>query len=135
LAGIRLGICYASKEIITILNTIKPPYNVNESSQQKAIDRLLQPNEVAQEILKIKEERTNLVTHLKTINVVQEIYPSACNFVLVRVDNATKRYDQLIAKGIVIRNRTTQPLCENCLRFTVGSRSENTRLIQVLKEI
>ncbi|MEN8745322.1 MAG: histidinol-phosphate transaminase [Polaribacter sp.] len=135
LAGIRLGICYASKEIITILNTIKPPYNVNELSQQKAIDRLLQPNEVAQEILKIKEERTNLVTHLKTINVVQEIYPSACNFVLVRVDNATKRYDQLIAKGIVIRNRTTQPLCENCLRFTVGTRSENTRLIQVLKEI
>lgn len=135
LAGIRLGICYASKEIITILNTIKPPYNVNELSQQKAIDRLLQPNEVAQEILKIKEERTNLVTHLKTINVVQEIYPSACNFVLVKVDNATKRYDQLIAKGIVIRNRTTQPLCENCLRFTVGTRSENTRLIQVLKEI
>ena len=83
LAGIRLGICYASKEIITILNTIKLPYNVNELSQQKAIDRLLQPNEVAQEILKIKEERTNLVTHLKTINVVQEIYPSACNFVLV----------------------------------------------------
>ena len=135
LAGIRLGICYASKEIITILNTIKPPYNVNELSQQKAIDRLLQPNEVAQEILKIKEERTNLVTHLKTINDVQEIYPSACNFVLVKVDNATKRYDQLIAKGIVIRNRTTQPLCENCLRFTVGTRSENTRLIQVLKEI
>lgn len=135
LAGIRLGICYASKEIITILNTIKPPYNVNELSQQKAIDRLLQPNAVAQEILKIKEERTNLVTHLKTINVVQEIYPSACNFVLVKVDNATKRYDQLIAKGIVIRNRTTQPLCENCLRFTVGTRSENTRLIQVLKEI
>ena len=135
MGGIRLGICYASKEIITILNTIKLPYNVNELSQQKAIDRLLQPNEVAQEILKIKEERTNLVTHLKTINVVQEIYPSACNFVLVRVDNATKRYDQLIAKGIVIRNRTTQPLCENCLRFTVGTRSENTRLIQVLKEI
>jgi histidinol-phosphate aminotransferase len=135
LAGIRLGICYASKEIITILNTIKPPYNVNELSQQKAIERLLQPNEVAQEILKIKEERTNLVTHLKTINVVQEIYPSACNFVLVKVDNATKRYDQLIAKGIVIRNRTTQPLCESCLRLTVGTRSENTRLIQVLKEI
>jgi histidinol-phosphate aminotransferase len=135
LAGIRLGICYASKEIIAILNTIKPPYNVNELSQQKAIERLLQPDEVTQEILKIKEERANLVSNLKTINYVQEIYPSACNFVLVKVDNATKRYDQLIAKGIVIRNRTTQPLCENCLRLTVGTRLENSRLIHVLKEI
>ena len=135
LAGIRLGICYASKEIIAILNTIKPPYNVNELSQQKAIERLLQPDEVTQEILKIKEERANLVSNLKTINYVQEIYPSACNFVLVKVDNATKRYDQLIAKGIVIRNRTTQPLCENCLRLTVGTRIENSRLIHVLKEI
>jgi len=135
LAGIRLGICYASKEIIEILNTIKPPYNVNELSQQKAIERLLQPDEVTQEILKIKEERANLVSNLKTINYVQEIYPSACNFVLVKVDNATKRYDQLIAKGIVIRNRTTQPLCENCLRLTVGTRLENSRLIHVLKEI
>lgn len=135
LAGIRLGICYASKEIIAILNTIKPPYNVNELSQQKAIERLLQPDEVTQEILKIKEERANLVSNLKTINYVQEIYPSACNFVLIKVDNATKRYDQLIAKGIVIRNRTTQPLCENCLRLTVGTRLENSSLIHVLKEI
>ena len=135
LAGIRLGVCYASQQIIAILNSIKPPYNINELSQQRAIERLLQSDEVVQEILKIKEERTNLVSNLKTINYVQEIYPSACNFVLIKVDNATKRYDQLITKGIVIRNRTTQPLCENCLRLTVGTRLENSRLIQVLKEI
>ena len=135
LAGIRLGVCYASQQIIAILNTIKPPYNINELSQQRAIERLLQADEVAQEIVKIKEERTYLVSNLKTINYVQEIYPSACNFVLIKVDNATKRYDQLITKGIVIRNRTTQPLCENCLRLTVGTRLENSRLIQVLKEI
>ena len=135
LAGIRLGVCYASQQIIAILNTIKPPYNINELSQQRVIQRLLQADEVAQEILKIKEERTNLVSNLKTINYVQEIYPSVCNFVLIKVDNATKRYDQLITKGIVIRNRTTQPLCENCLRLTVGTRLENSRLIQVLKEI
>lgn len=134
-AGIRLGVCYASQQIIAILNTIKPPYNINELSQQRAIERLLQADEVAQEIVKIKEERTYLVSNLKTINYVQEIYPSACNFVLIKVDNATKRYDQLITKGIVIRNRTTQPLCENCLRLTVGTRLENSRLIQVLKEI
>ena len=135
LAGIRLGVCYASQQIIAILNSIKPPYNINELSQQRVIQRLLQADEVAQEILKIKEERTNLVSNLKTINYVQEIYPSVCNFVLIKVDNATKRYDQLITKGIVIRNRTTQPLCENCLRLTVGTRLENSRLIQVLKEI
>lgn len=135
LAGIRLGVCYASQQIIAILNTIKPPYNINELSKQRAIERLLQADEVAQEIVKIKEERTYLVSNLKTINYVQEIYPSACNFVLIKVDNATKRYDQLITKGIVIRNRTTQPLCENCLRLTVGTRLENSRLIQVLKEI
>ena len=135
LAGIRLGVCYASQQIIAILNTIKPPYNINELSQQRAIERLLQSDEVVQEILKIKEERAYLVSNLKTINYVQEIYPSACNFVLIKVDNATKRYDQLITKGIVIRNRTTQPLCENCLRLTVGTRLENSRLIQVLKEI
>ena len=135
LAGIRLGVCYASQQIIAILNTIKPPYNINELSQQRAIERLLQSDEVVQEILKIKEERAYLVSNLKTINYVQEIYPSACNFVLIKVDNATKRYDQLITKGIVIRNRTSQPLCENCLRLTVGTRLENSRLIQVLKEI
>lgn len=135
LAGIRLGVCYASQQIIAILNSIKPPYNINELSQQRAIERLLQADEVAQEIVKIKEERAYLVSNLKTINYVQEIYPSACNFVLIKVDNATKRYDQLITKGIVIRNRTSQPLCENCLRLTVGTRLENSRLIQVLKEI
>ncbi|MDA9976933.1 histidinol-phosphate transaminase [Polaribacter sp.] len=135
LAGIRLGVCYASQQIIAILNSIKPPYNINELSQQRAIERLLQSDEVVQEILKIKEERAYLVSNLKTINYVKEIYPSACNFVLIKVDNATKRYDQLITKGIVIRNRTTQPLCENCLRLTVGTRLENSRLIQVLKEI
>ena len=135
LAGIRLGVCYASQQIIAILNSIKPPYNINELSQQRAIERLLQSDEVVQEIVKIKEERAYLVSNLKTINYVQEIYPSACNFVLIKVDNATKRYDQLITKGIVIRNRTTQPLCENCLRLTVGTRLENSRLIQVLKEI
>ena len=135
LAGIRLGVCYASQQIIAILNSIKPPYNINELSQQRAIERLLQSDEVVQEIVKIKEERAYLVSNLKTINYVQEIYPSACNFVLIKVDNATKRYDQLITKGIVIRNRTSQPLCENCLRLTVGTRLENSRLIQVLKEI
>jgi histidinol-phosphate aminotransferase len=135
LAGIRLGVCYASKEIITILNSIKPPYNVNELSQQRAFERLNNKDEVATEIKAIKIEREKLIQPLEHINYIDKIYPSDCNFVLVKVDDATKRYNQLINLGIVVRNRTTQPLCENCLRFTVGTEEENEKLIKTLLSI
>lgn len=135
LAGIRFGVCYSSKEIITILNSIKPPYNVNELSQQRAFERLNNKYEVAVEIKAIKIEREKLIQSLEHINYIDKIYPSDCNFVLVKVDDATKRYNQLINLGIVVRNRTTQPLCENCLRFTVGTEEENTRLLEALKEL
>lgn len=135
LAGIRLGVCYASQEIIAILNNIKPPYNVNKLTQQKAVERLLKMDEVENEVAKIIKERNSLVHQLKEISFITKIYPTDCNFVLVKVDNATKRYNQLIAKGIVIRNRTTQPLCENCLRFTVGTEIENERLIKTLNSL
>jgi histidinol-phosphate aminotransferase len=135
LAGIRLGICYASEEIISILNRIKPPYNVNELTQQRAIERLLKVDEVKIEVKKIIEERNRLVKNLKEVSFIKTIYPTDCNFVLVKVDDATKRYNQLIAKGIVIRNRTNQPLCENCLRFTVGTEVENDKLLKVLKDL
>ena len=135
MAGIRLGICYASEKIISILNKIKPPYNINELTQQKAIERLLKITEVSQEIKSIKDERNTLISELQNINFISKIYPTDANFVLVKVDNATKRYDQLIQKGIVVRNRTNQPLCENCLRLTVGIASENKTLINALKEI
>mgnify|MGYP000138533869 FL=1 len=135
LAGIRLGVCYASKEIIAVLNSIKPPYNVNELTQQRAYERLNNRDEVAAEIKAIKIEREKLIQSLELINYVDKIYPSDCNFFLVKVDDATKRYNQLINLGIVVRNRTTQPLCENCLRFTVGTEEENTRLLGALKEL
>jgi len=135
LAGIRLGVCYASKEIIAVLNSIKPPYNVNELTQQRAYERLNNKDEVAAEIKAIKIEREKLIQSLELINYVDKIYPSDCNFVLVKVDDATKRYNQLINLGIVVRNRTTQPLCENCLRFTVGTEEENEKLIKTLLSI
>ncbi len=135
LAGIRLGVCYASESIIAILNNIKPPYNVNELTQQKAIERLQKVDKVQEEIVAIKAQRNQLITQLKEINFIEEIYPTDCNFVLVKVDDATKRYNQLVAKGIVVRNRTTQPLCKNTLRFTIGTKDENEKLIKVLKEI
>ena len=135
MAGIRLGICYASEEIISILNKIKPPYNVNELTQQRAFERLLLKDDVNQEIKSIKEQRNWLITELQNIDYILNIFPSDANFVLVKVDNATERYNQLIEKRIVVRNRTNQPLCENCLRFTVGTYMENKKLINALKEI
>ena len=135
MAGIRLGVGYASKEIISVLNKIKPPYNVNELTQQKALERLSKPELVIKEVQNILEQRNWLNTKLKKISFVETLYPSDANFVLVKVDDANIRYKQLVDKGIVVRNRTTQPLCEKCLRFTVGSKVENERLINVLKTL
>lgn len=135
MAGIRLGICYASEEIISILNQIKPPYNVNKLTQQKALERLSNLEKVSQEIDAIVKQRNWLISELENIVIIEKIYPSDANFLLVKVDNANKRYNELIKKGIVIRNRTNQVLCNNCLRFTVGSQTENIKLIKALKEL
>ncbi len=135
MAGIRLGVCYASEEIIAILNKIKPPYNVNELTQKRALDRVLNLDKVKSEVADILEYRDLLSKALLQLNFVVKVYDTDANFVLAKLDNATERYNQLLKKGIVVRNRTTQPLCENTLRFTVGTKEENQRLIQVLKEI
>jgi len=135
LAGIRLGICYASKEIIAVLNKIKPPYNVNELTQQRALERLSEPEKIIGEIKSIMDQRAELLEVLVDINFVEKIYPTEANFILIKVDDANKRYDELIAKGIVIRNRTTQALCENTLRLTIGTEEENKKLIEVLKQL
>lgn len=135
LAGIRLGVCYASVEVIDILNKIKPPYNVNELTQQRALARVLNQDQVQKEVSQILEERQKLLQTLKEIPFVQEVYQSDANFILARVDDANKRYTQLLDMGIVIRNRTTQPLCENTLRFTVGTKEENQKLIKILMQL
>jgi histidinol-phosphate aminotransferase len=135
LAGIRLGICYASEAIISILNKIKPPYNVNQLTQQKALQRVLNEDAVQQEVVQILEERSNLEKALQNLKFVEKLYPSDANFVLAKVDNADKRYQQLLEKHVVVRNRSTQPLCENTLRFTVGTPNENKALIAILKQL
>jgi histidinol-phosphate aminotransferase len=133
LAGIRLGICYASAEIISVLNKIKPPYNVNELTQKRALERLDDTNKIQAEISSIIKQRDELLKVLFDIKFVEKIYPTEANFILIKVDDANKRYDDLIAKGIVIRNRTTQPLCENCLRLTIGTEEENKKLIEAIR--
>jgi len=133
LAGIRLGICYASVEIISVLNKIKPPYNVNELTQLRALERLSDPEKIKSEINCIIAQREELYKVLIDIKFVEKIYPTEANFILIQVDDANKRYAELIAKGIVVRNRTTQPLCENTLRLTIGTEEENAILINALK--
>jgi len=135
LAGIRLGICYASEFIISVLNKIKPPYNVNQLTQYKALERLSEINEVEDQIALILKERDLLITELNSISFIKTIYPSDANFVLAKVDDADLRYKQLIDKGIVVRNRTKQPLCKNCLRFTIGTQEENKKLIRTLNQL
>jgi histidinol-phosphate aminotransferase len=133
LAGIRLGICYASAEVISVLNKIKPPYNVNELSQKRALERLDNTNAIKYEIESIIKQREDLLKVLLDVKFVEKIYPTEANFILIKVDDANKRYDDLIAKGIVIRNRTTQPLCDNCLRLTIGTEEENKKLIEAIQ--
>lgn len=135
LAGIRLGICYASQEIISILNKIKPPYNVNQLTQDFALKALLNRDEVNNQIKAITSERNQLIKDLKKLDIVDKVYASDANFLLVKVDDANLRYEQLLNNGIVVRNRSNQMLCENCLRFTIGTKDDNEKLITTLKLI
>jgi histidinol-phosphate aminotransferase len=136
LAGIRLGACYASREIIAVLNTIKPPYNVNELTQQRAIKRLQEMDVIQNEVAQLVSERKRLHQELECcVRYIEKVYPSDGNFLLIKVDDATKRYNQLVTAGVVVRNRTTEALCENCLRISVGICEENQILLRALKSI
>lgn len=135
LAGIRLGILYANPEIVTVLDKIKPPYNINKLSQEKALERIENYDSVLKEIEVILSERKKLIAVLNTIKFIEKVYNSDANFILIKVDDAKKRYDQLLKKGIVIRNRSGQELCKNCLRITIGTEKENQQLLEILKSL
>lgn len=135
MAGIRLGIIYGSKEIIAILNKIKPPYNINLLTQSKAVERLTKIDVVKNEIYLIKEFKEYLLKQLLEVKFITKIYESDANFILIRVDNAELRYNQLVKEGIVVRNRSNQPLCDNCLRITIGTPEENNKLLNTLKSL
>lgn len=135
LAGIRLGILYANPETIAVLDKIKPPYNINELTQQKALEKIQNYDEVQSEIDSILKERSKALKNLEQLYFVEKAFPSDANFVLIKVDDAEKRYQQLIQKGIVIRNRSNQKNCENCLRITIGTEKENQKLIEILQSL
>ncbi len=133
LAALRLGMNFASKEIIDLLNKIKPPYNINQATQElalKALDHLEDVNMMIKETVKEREE---LAKQLAQLSCVQKVYPSDANFILTKMTNATAIYDHLKEKGIIVRNRSNVILCEGCLRITVGTPGENAQLIQALK--
>ena len=133
LAGIRLGMCFAAPEIIAFLKRVKPPYNVNELTQQRARTALSNLDKVAREIGELKASRAQLRKGLLDIPFIEEVFPTDANFILARVDNARLRYRQLVDKGIVVRDRSSQLGCANTLRFTVGTPEENTALLNTLK--
>ncbi|MEJ0029695.1 MAG: histidinol-phosphate transaminase [Bacteroidota bacterium] len=131
LAGLRLGMAFAHPEIISLLNKIKPPYNISSATQQIALNELQKDNtSIVQQIV---SERTRLSEQLLKIKTVKKIYPSEANFLLVKIDRAHDVYQDLIVKGIVVRDRSNVKLCEDCLRITIGTFEENENLINALR--
>lgn len=133
LAGLRIGMAFASEEIIEVFNRVKPPYNINEASQNLALEALQNTEQVNDWIKQTLKERDHLVLALKKFNFIVDIYPSDANFVLVKTIDANKIYQFLVSKGIIVRNRTKIELCEGCLRITIGTPLENEILINTLK--
>ena len=135
MAGIRLGMGFSNEKIINYLNKIKPPYNINVLTERKALEELYKIDEIEKNISIVLDQRNLLVSCLEKLDFVEKIYKSDANFLLVKVDNADLRYNQLLENGIVVRNRSNQPLCQNCLRITIGTKNENTSLIKTLNEL
>src|SRR6195952_5279698 len=134
LAGLRIGMAFASEEIIEVMNRVKPPYNVNEATQQLVLQALQNVDQVNHWIKQTLLERDKLVLALKNFDFVLDIYPSDANFILVKTTDANGIYDFLVKQGIIVRNRSKVELCEGCLRITVGTPGENDVLLQTLQD-
>ncbi len=132
-AGIRLGMAFASPEIITILNKVKYPYNVNQLTQEQAIAILDNVEGMQHQLQLILSERDRVETILKGNPFYYKVYPSDANFLLVETGDANAIYQYLTEQGVVVRNRTNISLCEGCLRITIGTPEENDKLLQALK--
>jgi histidinol-phosphate aminotransferase len=132
MAGVRLGVLFASEELINWINKIKPPYNINQLTQEFVLDKLSDTDKVKAEIELIVKERNMLLKGLLKMEQIVQVYPSDSNFILVKVKNANELYNYLIKNGVVVRNRSNQPLCENTLRLTVGTPEENEKLLNLI---
>jgi histidinol-phosphate aminotransferase len=135
LAALRLGMAFSSTKIIDVLNRIKPPYNINQATQDLAFEALKNVAQVNDWIKKSVAERNRLSTELENLSLVKKVYPSDANFILFEVDEPVKVYDILVEDGIIVRDRSKVTLCEGCLRITVGTEQENEKVLSVLKNI
>ncbi len=134
LAGLRVGMAFASEEIIEVMNKVKPPYNINEASQELALKALENVEQVNNWIKETLAQRDKLVLNLKNFDFVLDIYPSDANFILVKTTNPKAIYNFLVEKGIIVRDRSKVDLCEGSLRITVGTPAENDILLNTLQE-
>ncbi|MNI57027.1 Histidinol-phosphate aminotransferase [compost metagenome] len=131
----RLGMAFSSTKVIDVLNKIKPPYNINQATQDLAFEALKNISQVNEWIKESVAERQRLSIALNELEIVTKVYPSDANFVLAEVTDALKIYDDLVEEGIIVRDRSKVTLCEGCLRITVGTKEENDKLLTVLKNL
>ncbi|MBT9483242.1 histidinol-phosphate transaminase [Sediminibacterium sp.] len=134
LAGLRLGMAFASTAIVEVLNRVKPPYNINQSTQELALKALEEVGQVNDMIRLLVDMRDALADVFNLMPTVQEVYPSDANFLLVKIKDARKVYEFLLTKGIVLRDRSNVQLCNDCLRITVGSEHDNTILVEAMQD-
>ena len=133
-AALRLGMAFASKEIIDIFNKVKYPYNVNLLTQQHALEILKDPYQVDEWVRVILQERGKVVAAFLDLPICEKVYPTDANFFLAKMTDAQAIYDYLVDKGIIVRNRNKVQLCGNCLRVTIGKKSENIELLAALRQ-
>ena len=133
-AAIRLGMAFASKDIIGLFNKVKYPYNVNLLTQQQALEALKDPFEVDKWVKILLEERSRMMAAFKDLPICEKVYPTEANFFLAQMTDASRIYNYLVDKGIIVRNRHRVQLCQNCLRITIGTKTENGELIAALRQ-
>lgn len=133
-AAIRLGMAFASKEIIAIYNKVKYPYNVNQLTQEQALEMLKDPFEVDKWVKILMAERSRLIQAFMELPICEKVYKTDANFFLAKMSDANAIYDYLVDKGVIVRNRNKIQLCKNCLRITIGNRTENNELLSALRQ-
>ena len=133
-ASLRLGMAFASPAIIELFNKVKYPYNINLLAQQRALEMLSDPLKVERWVAQIKQERAHMVPAIAELPICRHIYPTAANFILVKVTDADAIYQYLVERGIIVRNRNRVELCEGCLRITIGTPAENNELLSALRQ-
>ena len=133
LAAVRVGMAFSNPEIVKYFNKLKPPYNISTINQKAVLHKLSQIEQCKRQVLRIKKERDRLLIILSRMNIIEKVYPSDANFLLAKVKNAEYIYNELVNRNIIIRNRSK--MVDNCVRITIGKKSENDRLINALKSI